>query len=187
MDAWSRDGSHEALVAGAASPWGVAGQCTYTFIYFRHFFVTASVLRRVPRARRPRRTVKPQGQHGGHHVGRAERCCGTRDGSGDNVHTCTTHASFVNSSHMPSLDRLSERPLPRSQCKSHRSQPIRPGVSTVDEFNIDEVWDYMLKPITGLQCAIFVAEHQQQLIAWVDKYVVRVMCCCPERLARSVG
>ena len=89
--------------------------------------------------------------------------------------TCRTHASFVNSSHMPSLDRLSEGLLPRSQCKSDLSQPIRPWVSRLDGFNIDEVWDYMLKPITGLQCAILVAEHQQQLIPWVDRYIVRVM------------
>ena len=45
----------------------------------------------------------------------------------------------------------------------------------------------MLKPITGLQCAILVAEHQQELIPWVDKYVVRVMCCGSERRARSAG
>ena len=45
----------------------------------------------------------------------------------------------------------------------------------------------MVKPITGLQCAILVAQHQQQLIPWVDKYVVRVMCCGSERRARSAG
>ena len=100
---------------------------------------------------------------------------------------CRTHASFVKSSHMPSLDRLSEGPSPRSQCESDLSQPIRPGVSRLDGFNIDEVWDYMLKPITGLQCAILVAQHQQQLIPWVDKYVVRVMCCGSARRARSAG
>ena len=76
----------EALVAGAASLWGVAEQCTYTFIYLRHFFVTVSVLKRARRARSVRRTVRPQGQYGGHHVGRAERCCGPMDRSGDNVH-----------------------------------------------------------------------------------------------------
>ena len=86
---------------------------------------------------------------------------------------------------MPSLNRLSEGPLPRFRCKSDLSQPIRLGVSRLDGFNIDEVWDYMLKPITGLQCAILVAEHQQELIPWVDKYVVRVMCCGSERRARS--
>ena len=45
----------------------------------------------------------------------------------------------------------------------------------------------MLKPITGLQCAILVAEHQRELIPWADKYVVRVMCCGSERRARSAG
>ena len=42
----------------------------------------------------------------------------------------------------------------------------------------------MLKPITGVQCAIIVAEHQQQLIPWVDKYVVRVISCGSGRRAR---
>ena len=88
---------------------------------------------------------------------------------------------------MPSLDRLSEGPLPRSKCKSDLSRPIRPEVSRLDGFDIDEVWDYMLKPITGLQCAIIVAEHQEELIPWVDKYVVRVMCCGSGRRARSAG
>ena len=93
---------------------------------------------------------------------------------------------------MPSLDRLSQGPLPPSQCKSDLTQPIRPVVSRLDGFNIDEVWDYMLKPITGLRCAILVAQHQQQLIPWVDKYVVRVMCCRSGRRgsgrrARSAG
>ena len=45
----------------------------------------------------------------------------------------------------------------------------------------------MRKPITGLQCAILVAQHQQQLIRWVDKYVVRVMCCGSGCRARSAG
>ena len=106
-------------------------------------------------------------------------------GMGTTCTTCRTHASFVNSSHMSSLDRLSEGPHPRSLCKSDLSQPIRAGVSRLDGFNIDEVWDYMLKPITGLQCAILVAEHQRQLIPLVDEYVVRVMCCGSERRARS--
>ena len=45
----------------------------------------------------------------------------------------------------------------------------------------------MLKPITRLQCAILVAEHQQQLIPWVDKYIVRVMCRGSECRARAAG
>ena len=45
----------------------------------------------------------------------------------------------------------------------------------------------MLKPLTGLQCAILVADHQEQLIPWVDKYVVRVMCCGSGRRARLAG
>ena len=45
----------------------------------------------------------------------------------------------------------------------------------------------MLKPITGLQCAILVAQLQQQLIPWVDMYVVCVMCYGSGRCARFVG
>ena len=45
----------------------------------------------------------------------------------------------------------------------------------------------MLKPMTGPQCAILIAQHQQQLIPWVDNYVLHFMRCGSGRRAHSAG
>ena len=85
----------------------------------------------------------------------------------------------------PALDQLSEGPLPREKCAANLAQPIRLGTSNLVGFSVDEVWDFMFKPIYGLQCAILVERHEMPHIPYTEKYVVRILRCSSIHCARS--
>ena len=74
---------------------------------------------------------------------------------------------------MPSLDMLKCGPLPRVDCAANLEHGVRPGRSELWAFSLDEIWEYLLQPICGLQRAILLETNHRSLLPRVEKYVVR--------------
>ena len=74
---------------------------------------------------------------------------------------------------MPALDKLQPGPLPRPDCAANLEHGVRPGRSKLWAYSLDEIWEYMLQPICGLQRAILLETNHRSLLPWVEKYVVR--------------
>ena len=74
---------------------------------------------------------------------------------------------------MPSLDKLQSVPLPCVDCAANLEHGFPLGRSKLWAYSLDEIWEYMLRPICGLQRAILLETNYQSLHPWVEKYVVR--------------
>ena len=70
---------------------------------------------------------------------------------------------------MPALDKLQSGPLPRTDCAAN----LEHGTMGLFPRSVDEIWEYMLQPICGLQRAILLETNHRSLLPWVEKYVVR--------------
>ena len=74
---------------------------------------------------------------------------------------------------MPSLDKLQSGPLPGVDCAANLEHGVRPGRSKLWAYSLDEIWEYMLRPICGLQREILLETNHRSLLPWVEKYAVR--------------
>ena len=64
-------------------------------------------------------------------------------------------------------------PIPRVDCPANLEHGVRPGRSKLWASSLDEIWEYRLRPICGLQRAILLENNHRSLLPWVRKYVVR--------------
>ena len=74
---------------------------------------------------------------------------------------------------MLSLDKLQSGPLPRADCATNLEHGVRPGRLKLWAYSLDEIWEYMLRSICGLQRANLLETNHRSLLPWVEKYVVR--------------
>ena len=80
---------------------------------------------------------------------------------------------FAQLINMSPLDKLQSGPLPRADCAANLQHGVRPGRSKLWAYSLDEIWEYMLRPICGLQRAILLETNHGSLLPWLEKYVVR--------------
>ena len=58
-------------------------------------------------------------------------------------------------------------------CAANLEHGVRPGRSKLCAYSRDEIWEYMVRTICGLQPAILLETNHRSLLPWVEKYVVR--------------
>ena len=58
-------------------------------------------------------------------------------------------------------------------CAANLEHGVRPRRSKLWAYSLDEISEYMLRPICGLQRAILLETNHRSLLPWVEKYVVR--------------
>ena len=58
-------------------------------------------------------------------------------------------------------------------CAANLEHGVRPGRWRIWAYSLDEIWEYMLQPICGLQRANLLETNHRSLLPWVEKYVVR--------------
>ena len=61
-------------------------------------------------------------------------------------------------------------PLAKEKCAPNLKFGAREGVCKLFNFTIDEVWDYTMSPIVGLQNALLVEKHEMRLLDSADKF-----------------
>ena len=74
---------------------------------------------------------------------------------------------------MPSLHKLQSGPLPRVDCAANLEHGVRPRRSKLWANSRVVTWEYMLRPICGVQRAMLLETNHRSLLPWVEKYVVR--------------
>ena len=86
---------------------------------------------------------------------------------------------YAQLNNMPSLEKLKSGPLPRVDCAANLEHGVPPGGSKLWAFFLDEILEYMLRPICGLHRAILLETNHRSLLPWVEKYVVRDVHAVP--------
>ena len=71
---------------------------------------------------------------------------------------------------MPKLSVLEAGPLAKEKCTANLVFGAREGVCKLFNFTIDEVCDYMMSPIVGLQNTLLVEKHKMRLLHIVDRF-----------------
>ena len=74
---------------------------------------------------------------------------------------------------MPKLRELEAGPLAKEKCAANLEFGTREGVCKLFNFTIDEVWNYMMSPIVGLQNTLLVENHEMRLVNSADKFARR--------------
>ena len=70
---------------------------------------------------------------------------------------------------MPKLTDVEKGPLPKAQCAGNIEYGTRLGTLLLEGFSIDEVWDYMMRPLQGLQRALLLAGYKHRLMDLVER------------------
>ena len=79
---------------------------------------------------------------------------------------------------MLALDKLQSGPLPCPDCAANLEQGVRPRRSKLWAYSQDEIWEYMLQPICGLQRAIVLDPYPwDQCVPWWNNRVGWIPNC----------